>query len=141
MAIGIDTNILVRYIVQDDPFQSKAASDLIEKELSEDSLGFINIIVFCELVWVLSKAYKFKKNDIINVIKQVLMTDCFEVELSQLIWNALNEYEKLPADFSDCLIAELNKFQDIEVTLTFDKKASKHSRFKLLLSVRDLNGK
>ena len=130
--VGIDTNILVRYIVQDDPVQSEEAVNFIEKELSENCLGFINIIVFCELIWVLSKAYRFKKDDIIAVVKQILMTDCFEVELSQLIWNAVYEYEKLPADFSDCLIAELNKFQDIKRTLTFDKQASKHSRFKLL---------
>ena len=48
--IGLDTNVLVRYIVQDDPTQSEIAALFIETELSDDCLGFINIIVFCELV-------------------------------------------------------------------------------------------
>ena len=130
--IGIDTNVLVRYIVQDDIVQTEAAVEFIETELSEECLGFINIIVFCELVWVLSTAYKFKKVDIIPVLKQILMTDCFEIELSHLIWNALYDYEKSSIDFADCLIVQLNKLQDIKSTVTFDKKASKDFRFRLL---------
>jgi predicted nucleic-acid-binding protein len=130
--IGIDTNILIRYIVQDDKRQAIAASRFIEGTCSEESPGFINIIVFCELVWVLSQAYKFPRSDIVTVIKQIMVTNCFEIQYTQLIWNALSDYEDEGGDFADYIIAYLNKSKGIEFTVTFDKKASKHACFRLL---------
>ena len=129
---GLDTNVLIRYIVQDDLAQAKLASLIIESTLSEEQPGYINLIVLCEVVWVLSFAYKFSKNDIIKILKQILITNCFEVEASHLVWNALNNFVAFSSDFSDCLIAELNKEHDIKTTLTFDKKAAKHSGFTLI---------
>ena len=130
---GLDTNILIRYIVQDDPLQAELAARIIENDLSEEAPGYINLIVLCEILWVLSYAYKYSKDDIIKVLKQILITNCFEVESSHIVWGALNKFENCSADFSDSLIAELNKEHGVELTLTFDKKAAKSPGFALAL--------
>ena len=71
---SIDTNVLVRYIVQDDPAQSQSSSTFIES-LSDNSTGMIDLIVLIELVWVLSRAYGYDKKSIGQVIEQILVTD------------------------------------------------------------------
>jgi len=130
--IGLDTNVLVRYIVQDDPKQSVLASNVIETECTEQNPGLINCLVLCEVVWVLSRAYGYDRVVIVSVLKQILITNTFEVENTDLIWSAIHDYEAGPADFSDYLIAHSNKSMSADHTVTFDKKASKHKLFKLL---------
>ena len=130
--IGLDTNVLVRYIVQDDPEQSKIATDFIEKRISSANPGFINHIVLCEIVWVLKKAYGYHKNIIISVLEKILQTKEFIFENAEVAWIALKEYEKDEADFSDYLIAVLNRFADCDYSITFDHTASKFKYFQLL---------
>jgi predicted nucleic-acid-binding protein len=77
--IGIDTNILVRYLVQDDERQASVANKILDR-VSDINPAFINNIVMCETVWVLSKAYKFKKTLIIKTIEQILSTSGIEFE-------------------------------------------------------------
>ena len=72
--IGVDTNVLVRYIVQDDIEQSKDATRFIEKRISSSNPGFINQIVLCELVWVLKRAYGYEKTIIFEVLEKILQT-------------------------------------------------------------------
>ena len=133
--IGIDTNILVRYIVQDDKTQSKLASDLIDNQCSEENLGYINLIVMCELVWVLERAYGYDKQLIAQVIEQILVTDVFEVQSSDTAWKALRDYRSGSANFSDFIIAHINKDAGVRKTYTFDKKAARNKLFALLENV------
>jgi predicted nucleic-acid-binding protein len=129
---GLDTNVLVRYIVQDDPVQSKTASDFIERKLSKDNYGVINYLVLCELVWVLAKCYKAQKENITKVIEQILRTEQFKVQDSQLVWLTLDDFKKGAADFSDYLVARLNQWHECETTITFDQRAGKSRQFQLL---------
>ena len=129
---GIDTNVLVRYITQDDPAQSKAATNFIEKKLSKDNYGFINILVLCEIVWVLRKCYGAPKKKIIRVLEQVLHTAQFKVQNPQLVWLSLSDFRKGSADFSDYIVGRLNQWQECKTTFTFDKKASASETFQFL---------
>lgn len=128
---GIDTNVLVRYIVQDEPEQSRKATSFIES-LNEKSTGVIDLIVLIELCWVLTRAYKYDKKDVVRVIEQVLTTDCFDIEKSEIAWVALKAYKEGTADFSDYCIGLLNCSSGASHTVTFDKKAAKFKHFTLL---------
>jgi predicted nucleic-acid-binding protein len=130
--IGIDTNVLVRYIIQDDPKQSKEATNFIEKKCSEDSSLFISAIILCELVWVLESAYGYQREAIAQVLEQILKTRQFRLDEPEILWQSLHGYRNEGADFSDNYIAHLNKQRDCEYTITFDKGASKLHHFKLL---------
>jgi predicted nucleic-acid-binding protein len=122
--IGIDTNVIVRYIVQDDPEQAKAATKLIEQVCSADNPGFLNHIVLCEIVWVLKRSYKQSKADICQIIEQIMKTDRIVVEDIQLVWRALEIFKASKADFSDCLLAQRNLQVGCDYTATLDKAAS-----------------
>lgn len=130
--IGLDTNVLVRYIVQDDVEQSKISTTFIEGHISSTNPGFINHIVLCEIIWVLKKAYRYDKPIIISVLERILQTKEFIVENAEVAWIALKEYEKDEADFSDYLIAVLNRFADCDFTITLDQAASKFKYCQLL---------
>lgn len=129
---GIDTNVLVRYIVQDDPEQSKLATQFIERECTAESPGFINGVVFCELVWVLESAYEYARQDIARVIEQILRTREFHIHEPELIWQSLWGYQKKGADFADHFIASMNAQNDCKYTATFDRKAAKAEHFRQL---------
>lgn len=129
--IGIDTNVLVRYIVQDDKAQATAASRLLES-CTEAKPAYINLIVLCELSWVLKGAYDYDREMIANIIEQILLTDCFEVQLSESVWRALSCFRDGAADFADCMIGELNHHAEVKTTYTFDRKAARAGYFKLL---------
>lgn len=123
--IGLDTNVLVRYIVEDDVEQANLATELIDKHSSAKNPVFINHIVLCELVWVLDRKYNCDRPQIINVLKNILLTENFMIEQHDISWLALHDYENGNADFSDCLISRINQSYDCIQTWTFDKKASK----------------
>ena len=72
--IGLDTNILIRYIVQDDAAQASAATRLIENRCTQQTTGFVSIVVLVQLVWVLAAAYEYEKSVIASVIGQILRT-------------------------------------------------------------------
>ena len=130
--IGIDTNVLVRYIVQDDPKQSRQAAELMEQRCSSDYPAFISSMVICEMVWVLESAYGYQREDIVKVIEQVLKTREFQIQEPEILWQSLWGYKHKGADFADHYIASINTHHGCEHTLTFDKKAAKVKHFKLL---------
>jgi predicted nucleic-acid-binding protein len=130
--IGIDTNILVRYLVGDDLKQAKAATHLLEKVCTKEQPGMVNLIVLCELVWVLRGAYKVDKKTILDVLRQILGSTELSVETPDVAWVALDDFEKGNADYSDYLIAHRNKQLACIHTATFDKNAGKHALIKIL---------
>jgi predicted nucleic-acid-binding protein len=85
----------------------------------------------CELVWVLERGYKYSKEEVSKVIKQMLSTEEFAFENQELLWLALSQYNQNKLDFSDALIGELNKKFGCSETLTFDRAAIKANNFKL----------
>ena len=132
--IGIDTNVIVRYIVQDDPKQARAATKLIEHACSRDNPGFINHIVMCEIVWVLKRNYKLDKASICQVIEQIIRTDRIVIEDIQLVWKALETYKETKADFADCLLAQRNRQAGCRYTVTLDDAASATPGYRHLLT-------
>ena len=131
--IGIDTNVIVRYIVQDDPKQAKAATKLIEQSCSKDNPGYINQIVLCEIVWVLRRNYKLDKQSICQVIEQIIRTDRLVIEDIQLVWKALEAFKETKADFADCLLGQGNLQAGCQYTATLDNASSVINGYKHLL--------
>ena len=131
---GIDTNVLVRFVVQDDKNQSALASEFIEDRCSSENPAAISLIVLCEFVWVLSFSYKYSRQQIAATLKQLLLTDCFDVAKYDLAWAAMLDYSIGEGDYADCVIARINKMNGAETTVTFDKKAARNILFTLLTS-------
>ena len=122
--IGLDTNVLVRYVTQDDPVQSPKASELIES-LTTLSPGFVSLVSVVELVWVLQSCYQCAKNDIVVVLETLLRTRELTVEHAEVIWQALRRFTANNADFADCLIERCAHAAGCEYTATFDLSAAK----------------
>ncbi len=130
--VGIDTNVLVRFVVQDDKKQAAVASELIEHYCSATNTALVSLIVLCEFVWVLSNAYGYSRAQIASAVKQILVTECFEVAKHNIAWSAMLDYSHGPGDYADYLIARINELNGADTTFTFDKQASRNQRFTLL---------
>ena len=134
--IALDTNVLIRYLVQDDPAQAKLANSFIESNCTDDRPCFIGQIVLCELAWVLESNYDQGRTQIANIIEQLLQVGQLDVMQPEIIWRALADYKASNADFPDHLLARVNHANGCKVTITFDKKASRQPGFELLSSRR-----
>ena len=130
--IGLDTNVLVRYIVRDDPRQTASATRLIESRCQAHDPGLVTLVVLCELVWVLDRGYGYGRPAIAGVLRGLLAADDLQVERSELAWQALNLYEQEQADFSDYVIGLSNRAQKAEATFTFDKRAAGSALFRIV---------
>jgi predicted nucleic-acid-binding protein len=130
--IGLDTNVLIRYIVRDDQKQAQKATELIETVCTPDSPGFICLVVLCEICWVLCRGYRYDRTVVCGVLRNILTSAELSVEESETAWRALRAYEKGTADFADYLIAEHNRENKATPTYTFDRKAARYSVFQLL---------
>jgi predicted nucleic-acid-binding protein len=128
---GIDTNVLVRYLAQDDPEQAAKATRFIANECSVDEPCLVNRVVLCELVWVLETAYGYPRARIASLLDQLFLTAELRIENSREASAALSEYWD-GADFADALIAFDNLHLGCEYTVTFDRKASRRDGFVLL---------
>jgi predicted nucleic-acid-binding protein len=128
---GIDTNILIRYLVRDDPAQFRIAVRFIESHCTEDEPGFVNHVVLAELVWVLERGYKYSRSAIVTVLATLLRTRQLSIEQPDDAASALNEYQD-GADFADSLIAAANSRAGCEYTATLDRNASRRKGFRLI---------
>lgn len=132
--IGIDTNVLVRHIVQDDQKQAREATRLIESHCTADDPGLISLVVLCELVWVLDCGYGYERDTIAGLLRRLLAVSDLRIERSELAWQAVGLYEKGKADFADYVIGLSHSAQGAEITYTFDRRASGCKLFKLVES-------
>jgi predicted nucleic-acid-binding protein len=129
---AIDTNVLVRYLVQDDPIQGRKAASFIESAAAVGDQILIGNIVLCELVWVLDSAYGYSKPEISTSIEKLLQTGTFKFEAKDVARTALEEYRAAKVDFADCLLGRLHKEFGCDVTMTFDTALRKLGTFQLL---------
>ena len=127
--IGLDTNVIVRYLAQDDERQSAAATRLIEGSLSAESRGFVSIVTLAEVVWVMSSNYRVNRAAIADIIEGLLTAPQLTLEHAEVIWRALRGYRDSKADFSDALIVELGRDAGCTKTVTFDRQAAAHPGF------------
>ena len=121
--IGLDTNVVIRYLTQDDARQAAKANKLIEQQLSPKSPGFITVITMVEIVWVLESCYRQNRDDISRVLYSLLTTKQLVVECADKVYLALRRYGNAKADLSDALIAIIAEQEGCERVVTFDKQA------------------
>jgi predicted nucleic-acid-binding protein len=129
--IALDTNVVVRYLTQDDPLQASAATKLIES-FSSDTPGFITTVVIVELVWVLESSYRAQRPEIIRVLETLLRSKELIIERAELIWQALHRFSVSNADFADCLIERCGHAAECEFTATFDQNAAASAGMRLV---------
>jgi predicted nucleic-acid-binding protein len=129
--IGLDTNVLVRYVAQDDPIQSPKATSLIES-LTVQNLGFVSVVSVVELVWVLSSCYGSPKSEICEVLETLLRTKELCIAQADTVWRALRMFRNGKADFADCLIERSANDAGCQHTVTFDAGAAKACGMELI---------
>jgi predicted nucleic-acid-binding protein len=130
--IGLDTNVVVRYVTQDDAKQAAIASKLFEHVLSAERPGFVSLITLCEIAWVLAECYDAGKSRISAVMEALLGSRQLVVEDAELAWKALRAWDKSTADFSDALLGQVLVARGCEKVVTFDKAAARLASFELL---------
>ena len=121
--IGLDTNVLVRYIAQDDKVQSRRATTLIEKECSTSMPGYVGLVVLAEVVWVSESRYDASREEIARIVRRLLSIRQLIVQDAEVAWKALRAFETGKADFADCLIERTAFAAGCVRTMTFDKRA------------------
>lgn len=129
---GLDTNVLVRYLVQDDPEQASIAVQVIEAVAARNERFLIQPVVLCEMIWVLDSVYGYAREEIVQALNMILRTVQFEIADKDTVWQAFNDYQAGKADFSDYLIGRANARQGAQRTLTFDRSLKKNRLFDLL---------
>jgi predicted nucleic-acid-binding protein len=127
--IGLDTNILVRYLAQDDPRQSQEATEVMEGRLSADDPGFVSIVAIVETVWVLERAYHLTDDQIASAVERMLQADYLVVENQYEVFIAMVALREGRGSFADALIGALGTRAGCLYTLTFDRKAVRLPRF------------
>ena len=128
---GLDTNVIVRFLVQDDPEQSASAGRLFDT-FTVDAPGFVSAIAIVELVWVLQSCYQAGREDVQSAIEGLLRSRELIVERAEVIWQSLRLFIKGSADFADCVIERCGQAAGCDHTMTFDQKAAKATGMKLL---------
>ena len=129
--IGLDTNILVRYLAQDDPAQSPVATEIIESRITEENPGFISVVAMVETVWVLDRAYGLTASEIAAALERILQADTLVVESEQEVFTATMALQEGRGSFADALIGALGAKAGCARTLTFDKAALRLPGFEL----------
>jgi predicted nucleic-acid-binding protein len=123
--MGLDTNVLLRYLVQDDPKQSPRATEIIERHLTEQEPGFVSLVTILEVVWVLKSLFKRTRQEIANDLEMLLAADTLEVQNEQEVYLAVVSLRNGIGTFEDALIGSLGTWRGCSATLTFDENAAK----------------
>lgn len=129
--IGLDTNVLVRYIMQDDPKQSPKATKIVES-LDSVGSGYVTLVSIVELVWVLSVSYELTRSQVSQALDGIIRTKQFKIECADQVIRALRVFKGGKSDFADCLIERSADSAGCEKTVTFDVNASKHAGMTLI---------
>jgi predicted nucleic-acid-binding protein len=129
--IGLDTNVLVRYLTQDDPSPTAKTVRVLDA-LSPAKPGYLSLVVVVELVWVLKLSYAFTKSELITVVDSLLRSKELIVERADVVSSALRLFKNSPAGFSDCIIVRCHESAECEYTLTFDRTAADLAGMRLL---------
>jgi predicted nucleic-acid-binding protein len=123
--IGIDTNVLLRWLLDDDPAQSDRAADVFKG----GETIFLGDIVLAEVAWVLARSYRLRRGDIAHAIRHAVSLPGVAVYDRAAILAALSAYETGGPGLSDHLIGYLNRAAGCRTTLTFDKQAGEGNLF------------
>ncbi|MEA2336077.1 MAG: hypothetical protein QOE82_84 [Thermoanaerobaculia bacterium] len=130
--IGLDTNILIRYVTQDDAGQARRVDVFLAEAAEEQSRLYVDDIVLCEAVWVLGGAYRLGKSAIVEILDNVISTANFSFDDRELLRGALADYRAGAGDFADYMIGRRSARAGCENTVTFDRALRASSSFVLL---------
>jgi len=135
--IGLDTNLVVRFLVQDDAAQAALASEVFSS-LSADRPGFIGSVVLAETGWVLARAYKAGREEIAAAVEGLLRSEEIIIENTEAAYRALAVFRDGRAvEFADALIAETARLAGASETLTFDRRATSESAMRLVVDAEN----
>jgi len=129
--IGIDTNILARFLAQDDAEQGQRADSLLQT-LSPQEPGFVSLVSLIELAWVMRSRYRVSKSELIQNLERLLNSPELVIESQQTVAQAIARFGSAKTDFADCLIERSGHVAGCRHTVTFDENAAKTSGMKLL---------
>ena len=123
--IGLDTNILLRFLTQDDQIQSPIATRILQTELTEEEPGFVSVVVIVKLARVLESRYRQKRADVVAVIEGLTRINSLRLEHPLAVAAAVTAAVQHNADFTDALIGAIGLNTGCRTTLTFDRRAQR----------------
>jgi predicted nucleic-acid-binding protein len=123
--MGLDTHVLVRYIMQDDAKQSAQAVRLLDA-LSVEKPGFVTLVSVVELVWVLSSCYDLNRTQLVTALEALLRTKELVIENAEVVWRAVRLFRDSSGDFADFLVERSAAAAGCFQTMTFDRGAVKN---------------
>lgn len=129
---GIDTNVLARYLTQDDAAQSRAVDTLVAKAVADGESLHVDDVVLCELVWVLRGVYRKDKSTIAAVLEKITGTSLFSFDDREVLKRSVADYREGAGDFADYLIGRRNRRAGCDRTVTFDRALKGAPTFSLL---------
>ena len=129
---GLDTNVLVRYLTEDDPIQARRAAAFIATAVTRGERCFVSSMVLCELCWVLRAAYRVSKADLLLTLDRILATAQFVVGDKDVVRAALEAYRAGTADFADYFIGLVHRDAGCDRTATFDRRLRDVRGFQVL---------
>jgi predicted nucleic-acid-binding protein len=130
--LGIDTNVLLRFLVQDDPIQSAVATQVIRRRCTKSDPGFVSLVALAETVWVLESVYGLPLAEVAEAVERLLTADTLRIQNGQEVNEAAIAHRSGRVDFADALIGALGRQADCSTTLTFDRRASRLPSMTLL---------
>lgn len=130
--IGLDTNVLVRYIMQDDAKQSPKATKIIEALDGIEKSGYVTLVSIVELVWVLSASYALTRAQVAQALDSLIRAKQLKIDSADQVIRALRVFKEGKSDFADCLIERSANSAGCEKTVTFDVNASRHAGMTLI---------
>jgi predicted nucleic-acid-binding protein len=128
--IALDTNVLVRFLVEDDRRQATRARSVVATAIAQNVQLYVSDIVACEVVWVLESAYGFGRGEIASVLNQLLHARHLKFRSTKLMLEAVEAYEVGKGDFADYLIRADAMDAGCAVVLTFDKELHGETHFR-----------
>jgi predicted nucleic-acid-binding protein len=130
--IGLDTNVVLRYLLQDDPRQVWQANEIFERRLSEREPGFLSLVCVLEIVWVLRSLLRQGAVEIAGHLEHLLAADSLVVQNEQQVFEAAFALKRGTGEFEDALIVALNAWAGCEKTLTLDRRSGRLTGFEVV---------
>jgi len=126
---AVDTNVLIRYLTQDEPRQSAEADAIVSRAVAARDRLHLDTVVLCEMVWVLRGAYGFERQSIVDILEQILSAAQFSIDDRDLVRDGLVAYRSGRGDFADHILGLRNRKAGCSTTLTFDRSLKTSSLF------------
>jgi|ERR1700752_811171 len=127
--IGLDTNVIVRLFVDDDPEQAETARRFVAAKCTPENPGFIDRVALAETIWVLTSVHRYRRSAVADVIEKLLDNRDMRLEDRDLVRPALQELRTGNVEFADIIIGQVNLARGCEATATFDRKAARLKGF------------